>query len=375
MLQHRTGDLYLILAALPCLLRPAVSCSSSSSLSASQPLAPVGEHKHKHKDEDRSHQLPPHDGAAASPPTPKMDALKDFVELIMTPSAPVFIIGGLIVLLVPILMHFWVTKSTTYTVLPSILLTGPSGAGKTSLHTLLERRASPSETHTSQTWSTIELAVSEDGGSSFRDDLDAAGATANKFLLVDTPGHGKLRHYAHGRLTAEGTQSTKLKAVVFVVDAAALSEPDVLADTASYLYDVLLALQRRMGSTRTSKAPYAIPVLVAANKADLFTALPAKLVRSNLEKELGRIRRTRSKGLLDSGAAADGSGPGLDDADDWLGEYGSAEFKFDQMREFDTEVDVVSGNIIGDGAGIDAWWKWIGSRISVWQGDRKHAKN
>ncbi|KAJ0116551.1 srp receptor beta subunit [Diaporthe amygdali] len=304
-----------------------------------------------------------------------MDALKDFVELIMTPSAPVFIIGGLIVLLVPILMHFWVTKSTTYTVLPSILLTGPSGAGKTSLHTLLERRASPSETHTSQTWSTIELAVSEDGGSSFRDDLDAAGATANKFLLVDTPGHGKLRHYAHGRLTAEGTQSTKLKAVVFVVDAAALSEPDVLADTASYLYDVLLALQRRMGSTRTSKAPYAIPVLVAANKADLFTALPAKLVRSNLEKELGRIRRTRSKGLLDSGAAADGSGPGLDDADDWLGEYGSADFKFDQMREFDTEVDVVSGNIIGDGPGIDAWWKWIGSRISVWQGDRKHAKN
>ncbi|KAK2605258.1 hypothetical protein N8I77_008109 [Diaporthe amygdali] len=304
-----------------------------------------------------------------------MDSLKDFVELIMTPSAPVFVIGGLIVLLVPILMHFWVTKSTTYTVLPSILLTGPSGAGKTSLHTLLERRASPSETHTSQTWSTIELAVSEDGGSSFRDDLDAAGATANKFLLVDTPGHGKLRHYAHGRLTAEGTQSTKLKAVVFVVDAAALSEPDVLADTASYLYDVLLALQRRMGSTRTSKAPYAIPVLVAANKTDLFTALPAKLVRSNLEKELGRIRRTRSKGLLDSGAAVDGSGPGLDDADDWLGEYGSAEFKFDQMREFDTEVDVVSGNIIGDGAGIDAWWKWIGSRISVWQGDRKHAKN
>lgn len=308
-----------------------------------------------------------------------MDALKHFVELIMTPSAPVFIIGGLIVLIVPILMHLWVTKSTTYTVLPSVLLTGPSGAGKTSLHTLLERRGTPSETHTSQTWSAVELAVSEDDGpSSFRDDLDAGGATASKFLLVDTPGHGKLRHYAHGRLTLEGTQSTRLKAVVFVVDAAALAEPDVLADTASYLYDVLLALQRRMGNTRTSKAPYAIPLLVAANKADLFTALPARLVRTSLEKELGRIRRTRSRGLLDSGAddAAGGDlGPGADDADDWLGEYGSAEFKFDQMREFDTEVDVVSGNITGDGPGVDAWWGWIGSRISAWQGDRKHAKN
>ncbi|KAI7783890.1 srp receptor beta subunit [Diaporthe eres] len=308
-----------------------------------------------------------------------MDALKHFVELIMTPSAPVFIIGGLIVLLVPILMHLWVTKSTTYTVLPSVLLTGPSGAGKTSLHTLLERRGSPSETHTSQTWSAVELAVSEDGGpSSFRDDLDAGGATASKFLLVDTPGHGKLRHYAHGRLTLEGTQSTRLKAVVFVVDAAALAEPDVLADTASYLYDVLLALQRRMGNTATSKAPYAIPLLVAANKTDLFTALPAKLVRTSLEKELGRIRRTRSKGLLDSGADASGDGglgAGSDDADDWLGEYGSAEFKFDQMREFDTEVDVISGNITGDGPGADAWWSWIGSRISAWQGDRKHARN
>ncbi|ROW12506.1 hypothetical protein VMCG_00037 [Cytospora schulzeri] len=307
-------------------------------------------------------------------PAAAMEALKRFIVVIMTPSAPVFIIGGLIVLLVPILMHLWVTKSTTYTVLPSILLTGPSGAGKTALHTLLERRApdaSPSDTHTSQTWSAVELAVSEDASSSWRDDLDARGATASKFLLVDTPGHGKLRHYAHGRLTPEGAQSAKLKAVVFVVDAAALSEPAALADSAAYLYEVLLALQRRMGSTRTSKAPYAIPVLVAANKTDLFTALPSRLVRNNLEKELGRIRRARSRGLLDSGVGQDEVATGGDEGDDWLGEYGSAEFKFDQMREFDTEVDVISGNIIGDGPGVDAWWKWMGSRISVWQGDRK----
>lgn len=298
-----------------------------------------------------------------------MDVLKHFIEVIMTPSAPVFIIGGLIVLLLPILMHLWVTKKTTYTVLPSILLTGPTNAGKTSLHTLLERRTTPSETHTSQTPSTVELAVDADarGRRSFRDDLDATGATATKFLLVDTPGHGKLRHHAlQKRLVPTAAQSSKLKAVVFVVDAAALSEPEVLADTAAYLYEVLLQLQKRMGATKTSKAPYAIPVLVAANKMDLFTALPAKLVKSNLEKELGRIRRTRSKGLLDSGVGTDefGAAGGADEADDWLGEYGSAEFKFDQMREFDIDVAVEGGNVLGeDGPGIDKWWAWIGDKL------------
>lgn len=282
----------------------------------------------------------------------------------MTPSAPVFIIGGLIVLLVPLLVHLWLTQTTAYTVLPSVLLTGPTGAGKTALHTLFERRTSPSETHTSQTWSTAELAVDEARTASYRDDLDATGATATKFLLVDTPGHGKLRHHASTRLTSTGSQSTRLKAVVFVVDAAALSEPNVLADTAAYLYDVLLRLQKRMGSTKTSKAPYAIPILIAANKMDLFTALPAKLVKNNLEKELGRIRRTRSKGLLDSGVGTDDLGPAGDESDDWLGEYGSDEFKFDQMREFDIDVDVLGGNVLGDdGPGVDKWWAWIGNKL------------
>lgn len=291
------------------------------------------------------------------------EGLARFFEVIMTPSTPVFVFGGLIVILVPLLMHFWLTRGAAYVVLPSVLLTGPSGAGKTALHTLLERRTTASDTHTSQTPSTVELAVDEDRSSSWRADLDAAGAIAARFLLVDTPGHGKLRHHALERLAPETAQSARLRGVVFVVDAAALSEPDALADAASYLYDVLLRLQKRMGSTKTSKAPDAIPVLVAANKTDLFTALPAKLVRSNLEKELGRIRRTRSKGLLDSGVGANELTAGGDDADEWLGEYGSEEFKFTQMREFDIEVDVEGGSVLGEKPSIDTWWAWIGSTI------------
>lgn len=298
-----------------------------------------------------------------------MDRLTSAIEYLMTPSAPVFIVGGLLVLLLPLLMHLWLTQSATYTTLPSILLAGPSGAGKTALLTLLERRTDPSETHTSQTPSTVELAISTNPAtSSFRTDLDATGATATKFLLVDTPGHGKLRHHALSRLTPASASQHKLQAVVFVVDAAALSESgassDALADTAAYLYDILLLLQKRAGATRSSKAPPAIAVLVAANKSDLFTALPAKLVKNGLEKELGRIRRSRSKGLLDSGVGSeDVGGVGGDEADDWLGEYGSEVFKFEQMREFDVYVDVEAGAVLGEKADVDRWWSWIGAKL------------
>jgi len=290
-----------------------------------------------------------------------MDQLKSFLTRTLTPSTPVFVIGALVVLLVPILLHIFLTRSKTYITLPSILLVGPSGAGKTSLLTLFERQTS-APTHTSQAPATVELAVSEDGSSSFRDDLDASGSTAKKFLLIDTPGHAKLRTGAMSYLAQATNTASKLKAVVFMVDAGALSEHDSLAATASYLHDVLLFLQKRMAAGKSSKAPAAVPVLIAANKADLFTALPAALVKSNLEAELGRIRRTKSKGLLDSGVRADDA-VNTSEGDDWLGEYGAEKFAFSQMREFDIDVDVIAGNALGEGPGVDRWWKWMADKI------------
>lgn len=162
----------------------------------------------------------------------------------------------------------------------------------------------------------------------------------------------------------------KLKAVVFVVDAAALGEHDILAPTAAYLYDVLLSLQRRAGGSSSSSGPSGagakdkkpIPVLIAANKMDLFTALPSTLVRVNLEAELTRIRQTKSKGLLDSGVGIDDVGS--EEQDSWLGEYGSDKFQFKQMQEFDIDVEVLPGNVTGDGPGVDKWWWWIAQRVS-----------
>ncbi|KAI0405390.1 signal recognition particle receptor beta subunit-domain-containing protein [Xylaria palmicola] len=292
-----------------------------------------------------------------------IEDLKRALEYILTPSTPVITVGLLIVFVLPILVHLYVTRQTPYASLPFVVLAGPAGAGKTALLTLLEHGDKAAETHTSQAAHAVELAVAPDAGSAptprgaSRD--EAPGA--HKFLLVDTPGHGKLRGAAMAQLGADGSaqfgDAAMLRGVVYVLDAAALD--DSLADAANYLYDVLLALQRRAGSGRTSRSPGAVHVLVAANKLDLFTALPASLVRGNLEAELGRIRQSRSKGLLDSGVGADEVGS--EEQDNWLGQYGSEKFSFGQMREFDIEVDVIGGSVLE--GNVDKWWDWISARI------------
>lgn len=153
-----------------------------------------------------------------------------------------------------------------------------------------------------------------------------------------------------------------LKGLIFVVDAATLSAGDEgLRHTADYLHDVLLLLQKRMESkNKAVKALKEIPVLIAANKMDLFTALPAALVKSSLETEITKVRNSRSKGLLDSGIGMEDDG----DRDEWLGEVGSKEFKFKQMEEFDVTVEFSGGNVTGgDGPSVEKWWGWLSDRL------------
>ncbi|KAK0666917.1 signal recognition particle receptor beta subunit-domain-containing protein [Cercophora samala] len=310
-----------------------------------------------------------------------LQTIKELLEASLTPSPTVIILGLAFCLVAPILLHFLYSTATPYTTLPSVLLLGPPGAGKTALTTLFERGPQdPStvsgpiaKTHTSQVPSSIELSInSDDPATSYKTNLDEEGATAKKFLLVDTPGHPKLRaqslvHLSSAEptikssLVSDGGAKSKIKAVVFMVDAAALADGDALPATAEYLYDVLLTLQKRFHSRNGSRAPASMPVLVAANKLDLFTALPAALVKSSLEAELGRIRAARSKGLLDSGVGQDDLAAG--EEGDWLGGDGSEKFSFAQMMEFDVDVDVIGGSVTGDGPGAEKWWKWIGERV------------
>ena len=192
--------------------------------------------------------------------------------------------------------------------------------------------------------------------SNYRSSNDPVSQVHKRFLLVDTPGHGKLRHYALDNLI----KPQYLKGIVYVVDAANISPGSSgLKEAAEFLYDVLLTLQNRATAPKSSRTLSEIPVLIAANKLDLFTALPAVPVKKVLEMEITNVRLSRSKGLLDSGIAMN-DGSSSDDKG-WLGDVGEGSFKFSQLKEANITVAVEGGIVVGNGANITRWWEWIES--------------
>ena len=220
-------------------------------------------------------------------------------------------------------------------------------------------RGTPTATHTSQAPQTVTctLPTGVTVESQKYRASDDPSKKERQVQVTDTPGHGKLRQHAYDAITA----TTSPKGLIFVVDAAAISSPQGLSEAATYLHDILLVLQKRHTGAKSSKGPAGIPVLIAANKLDLFTALPAQLVKKRLEDEITKIRSTRAKGLLDSAVDME------DDEDrEWLGEGGEGSFNFGQMKEAEVEVSVLGGNASAKGeekTQADAWWTWIAQQM------------
>ena len=100
-------------------------------------------------------------------------------------------------------------------------------------------------------------------------------------------------------------------------------------------------------------------MLIAANKQDLFTALPPGAVKERLEGEIERVRVSRRKGLVtvgEEGAEVEG--------EDVLGGDGEEKFSFEILeQEFGIEVDVLGGAVKGEeaGKGVRRWEEWIGA--------------
>lgn len=188
----------------------------------------------------------------------------------------------------------------------------------------------PPDTRTSQTPLSLECSIpaSLAGTTKYRSANDPSVKAFKKFLLLDTPGHGKLRHLALTQIS-----SPIIRGVIFVLDS---SLTDVRG-TAEYLYEILLALQRSASATGPS-APKKL--LIACNKSDVFTALPASKIQKLLEEEITKMRVSRAKGVLD--VEDDGEG---DMEREWLGEGGEGLFEFTGMEEVGVEVEVKGGSV------------------------------
>jgi len=65
-------------------------------------------------------------------------AVQNFLTQALSPSISAIIIALLFTLTLPLLTHLYIYRTKASTNLPAFLLVGPSGAGKTSLLTLVK---------------------------------------------------------------------------------------------------------------------------------------------------------------------------------------------------------------------------------------------
>jgi hypothetical protein len=66
-----------------------------------------------------------------------MSKIAQFAEALLSPSPLGFLVAIILVLSIPIFIHSYLARGSSLTTLPSILLIGPVGSGKTSLQTLV----------------------------------------------------------------------------------------------------------------------------------------------------------------------------------------------------------------------------------------------
>ncbi|KAK6348289.1 hypothetical protein TWF718_006095 [Orbilia javanica] len=281
-----------------------------------------------------------------------MATLPTFEILGFPVSLPILIISLLAVVIIPIVLGTLFSSGKKPGPSSVILLAGPRDAGKTSLLLYLQEKTLI-PTQTSTTPATVKLPPSALSPADSQDD----SAPTKPFHIRDTPGHPKLRSTALDTII-QPTESCI--GVVYVLDSAVLSTQARITDTAEYLYELLLAIQKRyavLSESTTSTEP--IPLLIACNKNDLFTALPSTKISNLLQTELSRMKETKRKGLLNAGAGENDD----EDMDHVLGDETSDQITWDGLKEFGVEISVQSGSV--KSGAVDGWTSWMSACLDA----------
>ncbi|KAF8251365.1 hypothetical protein K440DRAFT_496844, partial [Wilcoxina mikolae CBS 423.85] len=272
------------------------------------------------------------------PPPP--DSTNSLLMSLLNPTPLAAVVAVITIILTPLLLHFLIFRTRDSTTLPTFLLLGPASSGKTTLMTTFA--SSPSETRTSQSPLSLEcdIPASLTTSQKFRSTNDPSLRGVHRFLLQDTPGHGKLRPRAIEMISGD------TRGVVFVLDASTQE----WSDAAEYLYGVLLRVQKLLDTPGNKRDVF--PVLVACNKSDLFTALPAGRIRSVLKEELERVREGRSRGIVGVGEE--------EEEVDVLG--GGGRFTFEALEELGVKVVFKGASTLADGWRL-ALGEWVGESL------------
>ncbi|KAJ0982268.1 hypothetical protein J5N97_010523 [Dioscorea zingiberensis] len=149
----------------------------------------------------------------------------------------------------------------------TVVLSGLSGGGKTILFYQL-RDGTPHQ-------GTVTSMEPNIGSFVLHSELEKKGKI-KPIHLVDVPGHSRLRPMLDDFLP-------KAAGIIFVVDALDFL-PNCRA-AAEYLYDIL---------TKSSVVRKKVPVLILCNKTDKVTAHSKEFIRKQLEKEIDKLRTSRT---------------------------------------------------------------------------------
>lgn len=179
------------------------------------------------------------------------------------------------------------------------------------------------------------------------------------FHMTDTPGHPKLRSLALAGIARP--DKTSYIGVIYMLDSGDLSAQGRITDTVAYLYEILVAAQQRYTrlSESSSGSLEPLPVLIACNKSELFTALPANKISALLQSELGKMKETKRKGLLNAGADAEDD----ENIDEILGDENSNNITWEGLREYGVDISIHSGSIKKEDIG--QWKSWISSSLQA----------